>query len=142
MSKLHEKQEEAFYKDQILNQLSSETVINYVGCLHARESERQQSFLQNFEKKCIPITVPSIGINLNLKLSEYSIDEDDCNVKFQSKMIFNGIAVKWIGKMNKISLSGKGYFELDKEESEKEGQRWKETEYYRDRIQRIKNTML
>uniref|UniRef100_A0A0N5BWB0 NTR domain-containing protein n=1 Tax=Strongyloides papillosus TaxID=174720 RepID=A0A0N5BWB0_STREA len=142
MSRIHEKQEEAFLKDQILNQLSSETAISYVGCLHARESERQETFLQNCEKKSIPITVPSLGINLNLKLSQYTISNDNCNVSFESKMIFNGIAVKWIGTINKFSLLGKGYFELDKEESEKQSQHWKDVAYYSDRIQRIKSTIL
>ncbi|CEF65527.1 Core binding factor, beta subunit family-containing protein [Strongyloides ratti] len=142
MSKIYENQEEAFLKDQILNQLSNETAISYVGCLHARESERQETFLQNCEKKSIPITVPSLGINLDLKVSKYTIINDDCDVSFESKMIFNGIAVKWIGKINKFSLLGKGHFELDKEESKNQSQHWKNVAFYNDKIQKIKNTIL
>uniref|UniRef100_A0A0K0EKU1 Uncharacterized protein n=1 Tax=Strongyloides stercoralis TaxID=6248 RepID=A0A0K0EKU1_STRER len=142
MSTMHENQEEAFFNDQILKQLSSETPISYVGCLHARESERQETFIQNCEKKSIPITVPSIGINLDLKVSQYQINDDNCDVSFESKMIFNGIAVKWIGKINKYSLLGKGHFELDKEESIKQSQHWKNVAFYNERIQRIKNTMI
>uniref|UniRef100_A0AC35TZX9 PilZ domain-containing protein n=1 Tax=Rhabditophanes sp. KR3021 TaxID=114890 RepID=A0AC35TZX9_9BILA len=134
-------QREAYLKDQMLATLSNNTPISYVGCLHAKENERQEKFVANCVSKRLPITIPSIGINLELTLEKSEITERE--VYFESNMIFNGIAVKWSGIINKSTLNGQGKFEFDNVNAKNQEQMAREMMAgHGERIQRIRNSML
>ena len=83
-------------------------------------------------------TVPSNGVNLDLILKK--VENDGNDVLFESDLIFNGVCVRWKGKINKQTLSGTGYFEFDSDRAETEAKKSSESlKPYRQRIENIRN---
>uniref|UniRef100_A0A914CRY7 Uncharacterized protein n=2 Tax=Acrobeloides nanus TaxID=290746 RepID=A0A914CRY7_9BILA len=136
-----EDQLDAFRKDPIMVQLAQNTAIHYSGCLHGKDAERRQTFLQNCANMKLPIAIPSNGINLDLSLS--TMHSHETEVEFESDLIFNGVCVKLKGRINKAILTGVAKLEFDAERAEQERQRMQERlRLFEARISELRNMVL
>uniref|UniRef100_A0A7E4UQX4 Transcriptional regulator n=1 Tax=Panagrellus redivivus TaxID=6233 RepID=A0A7E4UQX4_PANRE len=136
-----ENQAEAFQNDAILTQLAQQTTIAFAGFPHARDAERRQEFVAACNRRKLPITVPSNGINLCLELA--STTPSATEIAFTSAFVFHGVCVRFTGRINKQSLTGNGSLELDTERAASETVRTAETLLpYRQRIEQIRNMIL
>ncbi|KAI1713571.1 core binding factor beta subunit domain-containing protein [Ditylenchus destructor] len=88
-------QAEKFRTDPLMVELSATsqpTTIRFAGCPHAREPERQQTFLTSCQQKRLFITVPGHGLNFDLTLEKVQMADDV--VEFDSPLILNGVLVE------------------------------------------------
>uniref|UniRef100_A0AC35FNG0 PilZ domain-containing protein n=1 Tax=Panagrolaimus sp. PS1159 TaxID=55785 RepID=A0AC35FNG0_9BILA len=136
-----ENQAEAFQSDPILSQLTQSTAIRYSGCLYGQEAERRQNFIQSCNNGRLHISIPSNGINLDLILHSVKIETNE--IIFESNLIFNGVCVKWKGRINKQTLTGNGKFEFDAERAAaRESAQSESLRPYRQRLENIRNLIL
>uniref|UniRef100_A0A914VCP7 Uncharacterized protein n=1 Tax=Plectus sambesii TaxID=2011161 RepID=A0A914VCP7_9BILA len=141
MPRVVDDQRAVFARDEFLVSLSRLTEVRYSGYIHARElGERKAKFIEDCQAGRIPVTFPALGLNFELHAPRplstaataaqpTSSSNDGEFVRFEegspevhicSRLILNGVCVRWKGTINRENLAGQGQLEYDEQHAQEE----------------------
>lgn len=118
-------QRSKFLNDELFRELSVDRPIYYTGHRNQAPQQRQLTFYNDCRQGKTSIAFTKIGTNLELVLNTDdgpSTQERDCDfnkelgkVHIKSHFIFNGVCVKFSGRLDLESLDGTGRIEYDEQ---------------------------